>query len=57
MIPYKENHFGKTTVWSLIYFLNYSLLWYLAQSQILGITLYMQKIVKDYKFWDPQTYD
>ena len=41
MIPSWENHFGKTTVWSLMYFLNYSLLWYLAQSQILGITLYI----------------
>ena len=30
----------KEPVWSLIYFLNYSLFWYLDQSQILGITLY-----------------
>ena len=35
------DHFGKRTVWSLIYFLNYSLLSYLAQSQILVISLYV----------------
>ena len=40
IIPSWENHFGRTTVSSLIYFLNHSLLWYLAQSQILGMTLY-----------------
>ena len=39
MILKWEDHFGKRTVWSLLYFLNYDYLWYLAQSQILGITL------------------
>ena len=32
--------FGKITAWSLIYFLNYSLLSYLSQSQILVVSLY-----------------
>ena len=41
MIPSWENHLGKITVWSLIYFLNYSLLPYLEQSQILVISLYV----------------
>ena len=36
-----ENHFGKTTAWSLICFLNYSLLSHLAQLQILVISLYL----------------
>ena len=40
MIPSWENHFGKITAWSLIYFLNYSLLSYLVQLQILVISLY-----------------
>ena len=33
--------FGKRTAWSHLYFLNYSLLWCLPQSQILGIALYV----------------
>ena len=36
-----ENHFDKTTAWFLIYLLNYSLLLYLAKSQILVISLYV----------------
>ena len=43
MIVTWGNHFGKRTVWSLIYFLNYSLLSYLAQSQILVISLYIPR--------------
>ena len=39
MIPSWENHFGKITAWSVIYFLIYSLLSYLAQLQILVISL------------------
>ena len=37
--PLMKNHFGKITAWSLIYFLNYSLLSYLAKLQILVISL------------------
>ena len=37
-----EDHCGKRTVRSLIYFLNYSLLSFLAQSQILVISLYIK---------------
>ena len=52
MIPKWENHFGKTTAWSLIYFFIYSLLWYLAQSQTLGLTLYVINILRyKYSFW------
>ena len=40
MIPPLENNFGKITAWSLIDFLNYSLLSYLVQLQILVISLY-----------------
>ena len=39
--PPWENHFGKITVWSLVYFLNYAQFDILAQSQILGLTLYI----------------
>ena len=44
MIPPLENHFGKITAWSLIYFLNYAQFDILAQSQILGLTLYLLQI-------------
>ena len=43
----------KQQAWSLICFLNYSLLWFLAQSQILGITIYFdhaQYILNMWKF-------
>ena len=45
MIPSWENHFGKITVLSLTYFLIYSLFSYLAQSQILVISLVQNWIV------------
>ena len=41
MFPSWENYFGKITKWSFIYFLNYSLISYLAQSQILVISFYI----------------
>ena len=46
------DHFGKRTAWLLIYFLNYAYYDYLAQSQILGITLYFtySMIFKDFFF-------
>ena len=40
MMPSWKSHFGKITAWSLIYFFNYSISSYLAQSQILVISLY-----------------
>ena len=42
ILPWWGDHFGKMTVWSLVYFLNYCLLSYLAQSQILVISLYVE---------------
>ena len=53
MILLLGDHFGKRTAWSLIYFLNYVILWYLAQSQILGITLYIFIIKTVSFFWQP----
>ena len=47
ILPWGD-HFGKRTVWSLIYFLNYNLLSYLAQSQILVISLYIRAIIRTY---------
>ena len=46
MIHSWGNHFGKMTEWSLIYFLIYAYLNILAQSQILVISLYVEKILK-----------
>ena len=47
MIHSWGNHFDKRAAWSLLYFLNYaSLLWYLAQSQILGNSLYVRSFCK-----------
>ena len=45
MIPPLENHFGKITAWSLIYFLNYAQFDISTQSQILGLTLYIRSII------------
>ena len=47
----KNDHFGKMIAWSLIYFLNYSQLSYLAQSQILVISLYCLK-----RYWRSTMY-
>ena len=47
-VPPMRHHFGKRTVWSLLYFLNYiCLLWYLSQSQIHRITLYDDSLMSD----------
>ena len=55
MILLWGDHFGKRTVWSLIYFLNYSLISYLAQSQILVISLWISSWVRatylDFYLW------
>ena len=45
MILERGYHFGKRTVWSLLFFLNYAYLWYLAQSQIWYTTLYVIKTI------------
>ena len=49
MIPPRVNHFGKRTAWSLIYFLIYAYLNILAQSQILGNSLYVIVFLEDKK--------
>ena len=41
MILLRGDHFGKKTDWSLLYFLNYVYLWYVAQSQIWCTTLWL----------------
>ena len=47
MIPPWENYFGKITAWLLIYFLNYAQFDIIAQSQILGLTLYLYEPNKE----------